>query len=736
MRANDSARRDPIALLVVGAVLLACCATAAIFERIDPIQPRHLVAWRNADDARRIAAATKRPMLFAFVRERDVESSRFEHELFADPALGARINRDFAAVRVVDVRNTGRTNPPFVTALLSQFGVHRLPALVVADAEGTRHEVLGRHRLRADTIAFLDTSARLVMSRKPASRDEARRAQIAALANIGGATSPTLSPNGTRVAFVADLSGQPQLWAMDVEDGYPQLVASHDEGIHAAQWSPNGAWIAFAAGTRSSQIYVVRPDGRDLRQVTTSTGRNLMTSWTDDSRLPVHVARRTSPGMESLLYDPATSTSRIVATHPQFGIVLDVDGERMIVLRRDGARRTTWIRSGTAMRELASHVDDEQTLAFFGKGSILEITNRGRDRSVLLSGNDVLWSRDDAELVGGTLTPDRTRAALLWNRAGRQELGLIDLRTGKREVGPLPAGVIGGLSFSADGMLLAFSGSDARQPSDIWLLDVRTKEVRQLTRSGHAGVDLTKLVPPELVRFRGAGDLELAGWLYRAAKPGRAVISLHGGPAQQETPALRPAYQALVAAGISVFAPNIRGSYGFGRRFTRLDDRELREDAIADVKAAADLLVQQGIATKIGVMGESYGGWLALAVASRHPERFAAAVDQYGMLDLTRMIDEAAPEVAPMLRAEWGDARTLERYSIDRKALRTPTLVLHGAHDTIVSPWHSNETVAALRANKVPVEYIVFPDEGHGWRKAPNRVRAAEAITSWFDRWL
>jgi dipeptidyl aminopeptidase/acylaminoacyl peptidase len=144
----------------------------------------------------------------------------------------------------------------------------------------------------------------------------------------------------------------------------------------------------------------------------------------------------------------------------------------------------------------------------------------------------------------------------------------------------------------------------------------------------------------------------LSGWLYRANGEG-AVISLHGGPMQQEGPAMNATYQAMVAAGITVFAPNIRGSSGFGKRFMSLDDGPLRLDAIADVKAAADWLRAEG-AKRIGVMGESYGGWLALETATRHPELFAAIVDSYGMTDLKAMIEVLTEADVDLLVANFG----------------------------------------------------------------------------------
>jgi dipeptidyl aminopeptidase/acylaminoacyl peptidase len=354
---------------------------------------------------------------------------------------------------------------------------------------------------------------------------------------------------------------------------------------------------------------------------------------------------------------------------------------------------------------------------------------------VRIRGNafETLWERDDAELSNAAIADDRRLAALTWNRAGRQELALLDLRTGARTTIDLPLTNIGEMRFSRDGNQLVFTGSGAQAPPDIWLLDVATRRAKQITRSSHPGVDLEALVHPELIEFKGADGLPLTGWLYRAKTGSAAVISLHGGPMQQETPSMSATYQALVAAGISVFAPNVRGSHGFGKRFMALDDGALRVNAIEDVKAAADWLRRAGF-MKLGVMGESYGGWLALETATRYPSLFAAIADSYGMLDLEAMIDQAAPEVAPMLRAEYGS--DLGELSVDLDAINIPTLVLHGSRDVIVRPEHSARLVRELRARNVPVEYVLFENEGHGFREERNRVRAAAAIVNFLTKSL
>ena len=714
MRASDSVRRDPRALLALGAVLLAFGAGAAVLERLNPIALRHFVVWRDANAARRIAIEEKRPILYAFLEQNDVRSMQLEREVFADPAIGAELNRTFVIVR---------SDPK----LAAQFGFRT--GVVITDAEGSRQTSFGGYRGKAHAIGFLRAAAREMST--PAPEQDAARSFVEALSRIGSAHSPSFSPDGKRIAFIADLSGQPQLWMTDRNGSYPQLVVSMEHGIQFAQWSPDGEWIAFAA---DGQIHLVHPDGSGLRQVSPSgSSRNLMSGWTRQGLLPLSTAFKNTPSMEASLFDPKTGASRVIARTPAFGVIIDVscDGESAVILRREGAMRSTIV-AGRNARVIAPPAD-EQTLAAFACSSddLFAVSNHGRDRGafVRIRGGrfETLWGRDDAEVVTAAMDDERHTAALVWNRDGKQELALLDLRSGARTSIDLPLTTISEVRFSPDANHLAFTGSDAAKPPDIWLLDLRTKEARQLTRSSHAGVGLEKLVRPQLVRLAN-----FSGWLYRA-KGRSAVISLHGGPMQQETAGMNATYQALVAAGITVFAPNVRGSAGFGKRFMSLDDGAARVNAIADVRAAADWLAKNG-ATRIGVMGESYGGWLALETATRYPHTFAAIVDSYGMTDLRAMIDEAAPEVAPMLTAEYGD--DLGELSVDLEAIHTPTLVLHGARDLLVRQRHSDALVRELRRRRVPVEYIVFDNEGHGFREERNRTRAASATVAWFEKHL
>ena len=255
--------------------------------------------------------------------------------------------------------------------------------------------------------------------------------------------------------------------------------------------------------------------------------------------------------------------------------------------------------------------------------------------------------------------------------------------------------------------------------------------------------DLTR---PVLRRLPARDGLELTGWLYRpdGPPPWPAAIHLHGGPEAQERPVYNSLFQSLVAAGIAVFAPNVRGSSGFGRAFLVADDRDKRFAAIDDVAACVDHLVRSGVAQpgRVACMGRSYGGYLTLAALVEHPELFAAGVDVCGMADFATFYRHTEPWIAAAAVAEYGDpvrdADLLRALSpihrIDR--LTAPLLVVHGADDTNVPVEEAEQVVAALAARGVEHEYLLFEGEGHELLSTPNRVAFVRATVAWLTRHL
>jgi dipeptidyl aminopeptidase/acylaminoacyl peptidase len=361
---------------------------------------------------------------------------------------------------------------------------------------------------------------------------------------------------------------------------------------------------------------------------------------------------------------------------------------------------------------------------------------------------EVLAARSDAVLEGFDLNYQGDLAALVWNVAGRSELELFDLVTNSLKPAPaLPAEIVSRLSFSKDGNLLVMSGQGAAMPPNIWVLNLLTGDYKQLTESACAGVKLNEMVHPQLVRFPAHDGIELSGWLYRPqgqTAAGPLVLSFHGGPEAQERPDFNATYQSLIASGISVFAPNIRGSAGFGKTFVNLDNGPLRVNAVRDIKSCADYVIENGIADPqgIGIMGASYGGYLVLAGLTEFPDLFAAGADISGIVNFETFLAHTESWMAMISRTKYGNPKTdlemLRRLSPINKIERliAPTIIFHGANDTNVPVSEAEQVVESLKQRGVPFEYIIFSDEGHGLSKTANRVRATIAIVGWFDKHL
>lgn len=596
-------------------------------------------------------------------------------------------------------------------------------------------------------------------------------AMVASMTEIGSCRSPSFSPDGQRVAFVSDRGGIPQVWMVPTQGGRPAPVTKLGDPVERVLWSPDGEWLAFSLAPRggmNKQIYLIRPDGTDLRRLTDGgMENNFMGVWTHDGRaLTMSSNRRMFAAGDAYVVDVATGEQRLVTENRGLGSFIDVtrDGKYALLYRL--------VSRGNDNLFLVDLTDARETLltphegpgTFNGKFSpdgraVYLQTNKDRDRlafgKVELGPDnrpgpiELLAAREDAVLEGFELNHQGTTAALVWNNAGRSELEFFDLTSNRALPAPpeLPAEVVSAFSFSRDGSLLVMSAQGSAAPPDIWVLDIQTGEYRQLTETPHTGVRLDELIRPQLVRFRAHDALELSGWLYRAPgqnAPGPIVLSFHGGPEAQERPEFNPIYQSLLARGISVFAPNIRGSAGFGKRFVNLDNGALRENAIRDVRACVDYVIEAGVADprRIGIMGSSYGGYLVMAGLTEYPECFAAGAESCGIVNFETFLAKTQPWMAAISWVKYGNPQTevemLRRLSpihkIDR--VTAPTLVLHGANDTNVPVSEAEQVVESLRKRDVPVEYVLFPDEGHGFRRAHNRIRAAVLTVSWFDRYL
>ncbi len=340
------------------------------------------------------------------------------------------------------------------------------------------------------------------------------------------------------------------------------------------------------------------------------------------------------------------------------------------------------------------------------------------------------------------------------NEDGSTSMEVFDLETGAPlELPDLPAGDIGGVRFSASDRLMAFYLNSDRSPSDLYVHDLENGgEALRLTRSLNPEIDPDDLVTTEVIRYPSFDGLEIPAILWRphgasADNPAPAMVWVHGGPGGQTRRNYSADIQHLVNQGYVVLGVNNRGSVGYGKTFFHMDDRKHGEVDLQDCVWARTWLESQDWVdgSRVGIIGGSYGGYMVAAALAFEPEVFDVGVNIFGVTNWIRTLENTPPwwqaqKVA--LLGELGDPATererLERISplFHASNVVKPMLVVQGANDPRVLQVESDELVEAVRANGVPVEYVLFPDEGHGFRNRVNRIEASERYAAFLAKHL
>jgi dipeptidyl aminopeptidase/acylaminoacyl peptidase len=587
-------------------------------------------------------------------------------------------------------------------------------------------------------------------------------AKIEAMAKVGACYSPSFSPDGSEIAFISNISGTPQLWKIPSTGGWPIQLTNFNDPVSNATWAPNRDKIAFQiapGGGMNSQLYIINSDGTGLERFT-SGGKtnNWIGVWSEDGSYLSYSSNKENPaGMDCYFYDPQNGTSELIVSNQGIGVITDIaKNNSQSLLDRlvsRGSNDVYLIDKDKNEKLLTEHTGPG---TFFGqfssKGDIYMASNLDRDLIAFgrVEGDkiNILKERDNSELEDFIINKAGNLALLVWNTGGKNQVSLFDLQNEKEvRLLDLPVELIGVGGISSDDHYFVFTGNGSTEPSNIWIYDLQNNDFKKLTESPHPGINLKELITPELVKFESFDGLELSGWLYKppnGTEPYPTVISYHGGPEDQSRPYFSYTFQAILSQGIAVFSPNVRGSSGFGKKFVNLDNGPLRANGIKDIKACYDYIVNSGFSqgNKIGIMGGSYGGYMVMAGITEYPEMFAAAANLFGVVNFKTFFDNTEPWMAAISKVEYGDPDTegdmLKELSPIHKVdlVITPTIVLHGANDTNVPVVEAEQVVENLKKRSIPVEYVLFPDEGHGWRKTSNKVTSTFAIVNWFNKYL
>jgi dipeptidyl aminopeptidase/acylaminoacyl peptidase/quinol monooxygenase YgiN len=284
-----------------------------------------------------------------------------------------------------------------------------------------------------------------------------------------------------------------------------------------------------------------------------------------------------------------------------------------------------------------------------------------------------------------------------------------------------------------------------------------SRKLTQVTKSDLAGIDPETFAEPELIKYKTFDGREFPAWFYvpkrsndgvrrPPAKPSlrTVIVSVHGGPEGQERPGFNALYQYYLSRGYAILAPNVRGSTGYGKTYSHLDDVEKREDSVHDLAAAVDWLTTKGGADKkrIAIMGGSYGGYMTMAAITLYPDLWAAAVNTVGIVNWETFLMNTSGYRRRQREVEYGrldkNLAFLRAISPIQKVdrIKTPLFVIHGKNDPRVPYTEAEQIVASLKKRGATVEYKLFDDEGHGISKRKNRLELYPLVADFLDKYM
>lgn len=575
---------------------------------------------------------------------------------------------------------------------------------------------------------------------------------------IRSAYSATFSPDGRRLAFLTDITGVAQVWEVAVEGGWPEQRTFHDERVMSAEHSPKANRILFSMDTggneRAGLFLLESGEERDVTQDPSAIHYSGGFS-PDGSRIAYTATRRNGTDFDVFLQDVPDGEPDGVWEVAGYHTVVAwaPDGSFLVISRQHSNLNNDLYRLDLATSEVTLLTPHEGDARFFavnvtpGGESAYLSTDRDGDFARLawldLSTLALEYlTPDDRDVESVKLSRDGRYLAASRNVDGYSDFMLFNGRGRRMPTPDMPQGILGGFEYSPDDRRLAFTLTSPERNPDVWVLDLPDGEARRVTRSSTAGIPPRSFRKPKLVRYPSFDGRDIPALLHEPEEENApVVINVHGGPEGQSRPGFAPVTQYLVDRGYAVLAPNVRGSTGYGKSYTHLDDVELRMDSVKDLAFAAYWLRQRGH-ERVAVMGGSYGGFMVLAALTEYPELWSAGVDIVGIANMVTFLENTGAYRRALREPEYGSLEKnrefLESISPIHKAekITAPLMVIHGKNDPRVPVGEAEQIVDRVEKNGGAVEYLLYDDEGHGLAKLKNRLDAYPKIAAFLDEHL
>lgn len=581
----------------------------------------------------------------------------------------------------------------------------------------------------------------------------------------------SFSHDESKILFCSDATGIYNAYSINVAGGEArQLTDSDSNSVFITAYFPNDDRMLLRSdqgGNEIWHIYLREKDGtvRDLTPF--ENARALFAGWSRRLDSFYFTSNKRNPKFMDLYeMDIQSFEAELLFKNEEGYNIGDVSNDKRYLslsktITRDNSEMYLYDFQTGELKHISEHEGDinYRPLTFsIDSKTLYFLTDENSEFNYLKSydvttGDTATVAKADWDIMYAYFSWDGKYRVLGINQDARTEIRVKNMITGEAvDLPEMPNAEITSVNISRSENLMAFYVNGSRSPSNLYVYNFDTGKYVKLTDSMNPEIDPRDLVDAEVIRYESFDGLEIPALLYKPHQlkedeEGPGLIWVHGGPGGQSRVGYRASIQYLVNHGYTILAVNNRGSSGYGKTFYQLDDKRHGQDDLNDCVWGKKYLVSAGLSEEdeVGIIGGSYGGYMVLAALTFRPEEFAVGVDLFGISNWVRTL-ESIPSwweaYRNALYREMGNPETEREMLLAKSPLfhaekiQKPLMVLQGANDPRVLKVESDEIVEAVRENNVPVEYVLFEDEGHGFLKKANRIKGYKAILEFLNQYL
>ncbi len=580
------------------------------------------------------------------------------------------------------------------------------------------------------------------------------------------------SPDETKLLVSSDDSGIFNVYEIDIATGEKkQITKSAGDSFFASSYVPGTGEILYSAdqgGNENNHIYLLSTEGNATDLTPGEEEKAHFAGWNPDKTAFYYISNKRDPRFfdmykmtvdnwqSEMIYqnDDGMEVGGITRDEKTVALVLPLTSStNQLFLRNRLTGESTEISNPgkPGIYSPAGFTNDGSKFYFTTDADkefayLVEYDVNTGDRKTIYETNwDVAYS---------SLSENEKYRVILVNEDARNKIILLNNETGKNIDFPdIPDGDIQSINISDSEENVRLMVGSSKAPSNVYVYNFGSEKLKKLTETLNPEIDPNHLVAAEVIRYPSFDGLEIPAIYYKphqATESNKvpALVWVHGGPGGQSRTGYFALVQYLVNNGYAVLAVNNRGSSGYGKTFYKMDDRDHGGGDLQDCIWGKKWLQEQEYidTAKIGIIGGSYGGYMTMAAMAFEPDEFKVGVNIFGVTNWLRTLKSIPAyweSARKALYDELGDPYTedsVRLYNISplfhAHQIKNPVMVLQGANDPRVLQVESDEIVAAVKENNVPVEYIVFPDEGHGFIKKENEIKGYGQILTFLDTYL